>query len=306
MKVNPLRLIRFLASALTLPLLLSSCALIGNHPSGTASSDTGDFPVLTYPVEKVTESPIFYYFPSVLDVNIHDVGVKPTDTVYEITEPDGSTLIRVSMTLPDIHFVEFAENEGPEEAVGQALDATRQLFLDRIDHLSECYLSDFATGVPFFCTPQYAVSYTITDYSENRISLLYTVSETNADGLVSRSYVCSVIDLKAGFTVDLSTLFTAGISDKLLTLVNRALASGGYSLYSSYESTAATEIRSSWLIVPEGIAFVFSPGTIASVDQGKITILFSTDQLNELLSEYGAEMLRAGTAFDPESDRESD
>ncbi|MGM9680258.1 MAG: hypothetical protein ACI3XR_02000 [Eubacteriales bacterium] len=298
-----MRLIRFWASALALPLLLSSCTLIGAHSSGSPSSGSEDSPALTYPTEKIPETPIFYHFPSVLDVKIHDIGVEPTDTVYEITEPDGFGLIRVSMTLPVIHFV---ENSDPEEAVGQVLEETRQLFLSRIEHLQKSYLSDFTSGVPFFCTPQFSVTYTITDYSESRISLLYTVSETNADGIVSRSYVCSVIDLKAGFEVDLSTLFTAGISDKLLTLVNRALASGGYSLYPSYESVAATAIRSSWLIVPEGIAFVFSPGVIASADQDSITILLGTDQLNELLSEYGAELLGAGAAFDSESDRESD
>lgn len=302
-KVNLLRPIRFLTPALILTVLLSSCTLVGSHPSGTSSLGTENQSFLTYPPEKTTDPPIFHHFPSVLDVNIHDIGVAPADTVYEITEPDGSVLLHVSMTLPDIHFV---ENDSTQASVRQALDETRQLLLNRIEHLRECYLSDFVTGISFFRTPQFSVTYTITAYSESRISLLYTVSETNADGLISRSYICSVIDLTAGFSVDLSTLFTAGISDKLLTLVNRALASGKATLYPSYESTAASAIRSSWLIVPEGLCFVFSPGVIASVDQDRITVLLATDQLNELLSEYGAELLDAGDAFDPESDRESD
>lgn len=299
-KVNPVRKILIVPFILTLSALLSGCALLEGlgltHKDPAPTEDTSS---LIYPSNTEAAPGGLYRFPSIQDVNEGDVGVHPVDQVYDVPDSDGNPILRVSLSLPAITYV---ENIGLQSGVEAALAETTAAFTGRIDSLSARYLTDASSGYSFFLIPSYSVSYSITSYSENLISLLFTVTETNADGIVNRSYVCKVIDLSAGFAVDLSTLFTAGLSDKLLSMINSALAARSAPLLQGYESIAASSLPSSFLIVPEGICFLFSTGTLTPADQGDVTVLLSTDGLNELLSEYGAVILEAGNANLPEED----
>lgn len=285
---------------LSLGVLLSSCSpfpweITSNE--NTVNRPTEDLSGLTYPPFTTADPEGVYRIPSVQNVSDDDVGIHPEGEAYDITDPDGEPILRVSISMPVISYV---NNVGLQSSADALLAATEKIFSDRVNSIAARYKSDAAAGYPFFLTPSYSVTYTITSFSESRVSLLYTVTETNADGLVSRSHVCQVIDLSAAFSVDLSTLFTAGLSDRLLTLVNRTLANADVSLYPGYESIAASLLPSAFLIERDGICFYFSAGTLAPADQGDIPVRLSTDVLNELLSEYGAVLLSAKGANVPE------
>lgn len=296
-KVKPVH--KFLTTALILCLAiqLSACSL--SKDSAEKTDPTEDLSGLTLPSFTATDPDTIYHFPSVQDVNENDIGVHPMDSAYEIDDSDGAPILRVSLSLPAITYV---DNPVLQASVEATLSDTEKIFSDRIDSLSSRYLTDAASDYSFFLIPSYSVSYSITSYSENRISLLYTITETNADGIVNRSHFCRVIDLSAGFPIDLSTLFTAGLSDRLLTMVNSALADSGIPLLPSYESAVASWLSSSFLIVPDGICFLFTNGTLAPADQGDIPVILTTDALSELLSEYGAVILNAGPAYLPDPD----
>lgn len=283
---------------LCLALQLSACSLFrAKDPDHT--DPTEDRSGLTYPTYTAPDPNILYHFPSIQDVNENDVGIHPKDKVYEISDPDGNPILRVSLSMPEISYV---DNIGLQSAVAAELAAAEKIFSDRIDSLTARYLTDAASGYSFFMLPSYSVSYSITSFSESRVSLMYSVTETNADGIVNRSKVCKVIDLSAGFTIDLSTLFTAGLSDRLLSMVNSSLANVDLPLLPNYEGIAASSLHASFLLVPEGICFLFSTGTLTPADQGDITVVLPTEMLNELLSEYGAVILQAGPADVPEID----
>lgn len=283
--------------ALIMPgcLLLSGCSLFSREQS---AGPTEDLSGLTLPAQTTSPPDLLYRFPSLQDVEQNDIGIHPSDDSYEVAGEDGQILLRVSLSLPVVTYV---GNDGMQSAVEAVLAESERQFTDRIDALAKRYEQDAESGYSFFLTPSYSVSYNVTDFSPSRVSLLYNVTETNADGIISTSHVCRVVDLTAGFPVDLSTLFTAGISDRLLSLVNSALANSGASLLPDYESIAASGLPDCFLIVPEGICFLFSTGTLTSADQGDITVLLTTEVLNELLSEYGAVLLEAGDAYLPES-----
>lgn len=281
-----------------LVLLLPGCSLLSRFRKQTAGP-TEDLSGLTLPARTTAPPDGLYRFPSLQNVNENDVGVHPSDSGYTLEGEDGQPLLRVSMSLPVVTYV---SNESLQSAVEAALAESERQFADRIDGLYRRYRQDAESGYDFFVTPSYTVSYSVTAFSESRISLLYNITETNADGIIRTSHVCRVIDLTAGFPVDLSTLFTAGLSDRLLTLVNSALTKSVNSLLPAYESVAAANLQSGFLIVPEGICFLFPAGILAPADQGDITVLLTTEVLNELLGEYGAVLLEAGDAYLPEPD----
>lgn len=286
------------ALILSVGLLLTGCSLLPGSGKNT-SGPTEDLSGLTFPAQTTLTPYRLYRFPSLQDVEENDIGIHPSDSSYEITGEDGQTLLRVSLSLPVVTYV---NSDGLQSSVETVLAEAERQFADRIDSLTRRYRQDAKSGYSFFVTPSYSVSYNVTAFSPNRVSLLYNVTETNADGITGTSHVCLVVDLSAGFSVDLSTLFTAGLSDRLLTLVNSALASSGASLLPSYESVAAAHLSDCFLIVPEGICFLFPTGSLASADQGDITVLLSTEILNELLGEYGAVLLSAGDAYVPDPD----
>ncbi len=297
------------AAIAAVAVILSGCTLIADLSSAfqitTASPvyGTEDTSGLTYPTP-VTDAPdIFHYYPSIQDVSESDVGVHPESGVYDVTSDDGELLVRAVMTLPKITFV----GETPvQESVDKLLDSVKGEFENRINRLSDSYISDIQSGYKVLTNPKFSVSYTLTDFSSEFASILYSIVQTNSDGISSTDYFCLVIDLKAGFKIDLSTLFSGGLSDRLLSLINEKLASCGKKLYSIYEQIAAEQIKSCWMISNGGIKFIFSARIIAPASEGTVEITLENSEINGLLNDYGTALLGDFAATVPETDDNDD
>ncbi len=298
---------RFIVSAVAalVAVILSGCTLITDLSSvfqiTTASPvyGTEDTSGLTYPTPTTDAPDIFHYYPSIQDVSKSDVGVHPESGVYDISSDDGDLLVRAVMTLPKITFV----GETPvQETVDSLLDSVKADFENQIKQLSDSYVSDIQSGYRVITNPKFSVTYTLTDFSSEFASILYSIVQTNSDGISSTDYLCLVIDLKAGFKVDLSTLFSGGLSDRLLTLINEKLASCGKKLYSGYESIAAEQVKNCWMISNSGIKFIFSARTIAPASEGTVEITLENGEINGLLNDYGTALLGDFPATDTETD----
>lgn len=300
------RTIVAIAIGLVLALCLSGCSLISDL--AIPSSSTEGTVSLTYPPTVTTEpkqQEIFHKYPSVLDVDGDDMGICPEYVSYETKGSDGDLLVKIHMTLPKPVFSSDFDDD-LKESIEKSLTQAREELEMRIKALEDSCLSDKMGGYEILMTPTFSVSYTLTAFSSDFVSILYSISETNSDGMTTESYICSVIDLKAGFTVDISTLFSAGISDKLTSLIAQKLAESEKVLFDGYDAIAASEMSSRWIISGSGIELIFPPQTIAPASEGTITVMLENAEINELLGDYGAALLGDLPANTPDIDGDED
>ena len=301
-----IRLRRFFTAMIicVLTAAFSACGLLYD-PASTGLSDRGteNTAGLTYPVSEVTYPDIFHRYPSIMDVTENDIGIHPSGNTYNVVGDDGSVLVKVTVTLPTISF--NSENAA-ELSVNKTLNKTKSEIERRIQRLADSVLSDRKNGYTPFGTSKFAASYTLTGFSSDYASILYSITEVNSDGQTNHTLICSVIDLKAGFAVDLSTLFTGGLSDKLISLVNEKLASCGKPLYRNYEALAANGIKNCWLIGSGDILIVFPPSMIAPATEGTVEIILKNNEINELMNEYGSTLLGDPPATAPDIDADED
>lgn len=300
--------IKAIALGLVTLLCLSGCSLISDLVSPTTSgASVENTASLTYP-PTVTTKPkyeIFHKYPSVLDVDGDDMGICPEYVSYETKGSDGDPLLKIRMTLP-LPVISSDFDTDLKESIEKSFSQAKEELEARIKVLEDSCLSDKMGGYEILMTPTFSVSYTLTAFSSDFVSILYSVSETNSDGMTTESYICSVIDLKAGFTVDISTLFSAGISDKLTSLVAQKLAESGKVLFDGYDATAAAEMSSCWIISGSDVELIFPPQTIAPASEGTITVTLENAEINELLGDYGAALLGDLPASDPDIDGDED
>lgn len=298
-------------SAVLVPVLalcLSGCALVGRLVAPTTSAGYGENTKgLTYPISqtKRPDSEIFHKYPSILDVENGNIGISPEYVSYETTSSSGEALVKISMTLPHPTFSSDIDGKLQEEIETSLLTARDELDR-RIKRLESSCLSDKMSGYDRLMTPSFSVSYTLTGFSDDFVSILYSIAETNYDGVTTIDYICFVTDLKAGFNVDISTLFSSGISDKLTSLVAEKLAMCGKTLYGGYEAIVAAEMGSRWIISGSDIKLVFPPQTIAPASEGTVEIELKNSEINELLGDYGTALLGDLPSFDPEDPEDDD
>lgn len=288
----------------TAVLCFSGCTLVGRLVAPTTSVGDGESTKgLTYPSSqtKIPDSEIFHKYPSILDVENGNIGISPEYVSYKTETSSGETLVKISMTLPKPTFSSDIDSKLREKIENSLLEA-RDLLDLRIKRLESSCLSDKMSGYDRLMVPSFSASYTLTAFSDDFVSILYSIAETNYDGMTTLDYICFVTDLKAGFNVDISTLFSSGISDKLSSLVAEKLAMCGKTLYSGYEAIVAAEMGSRWIISGNGIRLVFPPQTIAPASEGTIEIELKNNEINELLGDYGAALLGDLPSFDPEDD----
>lgn len=300
------RTIVAIAVGLAMALCLSGCSLISDL--AIPSSSTEETVSLTYPPTVTTEpkqQEIFHKYPSVLDVDGDDMGICPEYVSYETKGSDGDLLVKIHMTLPKPVFSSDFDDD-LKESIEKSFSQAREGLDARIKVLEDSCLSDKMGGYEILMTPTFSVSYTLTAFSSDFVSILYSISETNSDGMTTESYICSVIDLKAGFTVDISTLFSAGISDKLTSLIAQKLAESEKVLFDGYDAIAASEMSSRWIISGSGIELIFPPQTIAPASEGTITVMLENAEINELLGDYGAALLGDLPANTPDIDGDED
>lgn len=272
-------------------LLLTSCSQITNLFT-EVTEETEDLSGLTLPTTSSAVHDIFHVLPSIQDVSDQDIGIYPVGQDYTILNDKGETLFHVSLTLPTVSFVD--ENQR-ETAVNEVINLFLESYQQTMDRLSSLYQNELEADRSFFCIPQYSLSYTISGFSSEFVSILFSEIITDSDGSVSRSTQSLTIDLKSGFTVNLSTIFSSGLSQDLLKLVNQKLSECGHTLYSNYESLSASLMEDCWLIIPGGIRLIFSPYEIASADQGFIDIELSYLEIGSSLSTYGRQLLDSVT-----------
>lgn len=300
------RTIVAIAVGLVTTLCLSGCSLISDL--AIPSSSTEGTVSLTYPPTITTEpkqQEIFHKYPSVLDVDGDDIGICPEYVSYETKGSDGDLLLKIHMTLPKPVFSSDFDDD-LKESIEKSFSQAREVLDARIKVLEDSCLSDKMGGYEILMTPTFSVLYTLTAFSSDFVSILYSISETNSDGMTTESYICSVIDLKAGFTVDISTLFSAGISDKLTSLIAQKLAESEKVLFDGYDAIAASEMSSRWIISGSGIELIFPPQTIAPASERTITVMLENAEINELLGDYGAALLGDLPANTPDIDGDED
>ena len=260
-----------------------------NRTNEIVTTTTDSPPVLTTPKAIIPEGPdIDYHFDSVTDVRSDDIGIRSNNVDYEIKDEKDNTVMLVSMTLP---VVEYVSKGDKEEAVAKVISDVEKIFNNDISIRSEKYLADSKAKYKFTCIPSYLVSYRITDFSADYVSLLYTIHETNAEGILTLDSVCIVIDLKGGFAIDLSTLIMSVKYSSFVEDVKKKISAKDVTFFNNYETKIQTLIPKCWLLYNNGVMILIPPYQITPGYYGYLDVMFSNSELSDYLSDYGKVIL---------------
>ncbi|MBO4356195.1 MAG: hypothetical protein J5850_05020 [Clostridia bacterium] len=274
---------KYISIILTAVMLLSFFGCSEDRPSQQTTTEVP--PAFTTPKQTIPEDPVIdYHFDSRTNVKSDDIGIISYDTDYDITDDKDNVVMFVSMTLP---IVEYVKKDETEQAVADIIAGVENGFKKTIEDRSKKYAADIKSGYKFTCTPSFLVSYVITDFSTNYVSILYTIHETNAEGILILDSVCLVIDLKGGFAIDLTTLFTGEALMNFIDDVNKKFKEKEYSYFKNYESRVSEIVTNCWLLYEGGVMILVPPYVISPGYYGYIDISFTNSEIVNYFSDYG-------------------
>lgn len=268
-------------TALVLSLLLTACAP-EKSPQETTALSTEQTSVETAPAT-VTQTTVMG---DVIPVPMGGIGEYSEQ--YEVTKW-GVTVLSVSLVLP---VANITGNDSLQTALAERLDANEAEIRGYIDNLASKYETDLISGKTGLATPSVQVRFELNYFTADATSLTFFFNETTSEGrTVSYARFCN-IDLRVGSEIRLSALLNEGGSDQLANKIKEAVeASGTDGLYAGQKDLIADLLEERWYMTRHTLEFRFSPGDLAPVSSGEITVSLDKETLAQLLNSYGGALI---------------
>ncbi len=262
-------------------MLLTACA-----PERDATVTTSVLTELTSG-EPVTTTTLL---PTVDDdpVTVPMGGIGEKSERYEIKQGN-RTLLSVSLILP---VASITGNETLQATLTARLDERETEIRDYVEYLGEKYRADSAAGKDTLATPALQVRFSLNYFTADAAGLTYYYNETTSEGRTVSYARFSNIDLRVGSEILLSALLNEGASDTLVTKVKEAVEALGIDgLYEGQKALITDLVSSRWYMTRDLLVFCFSPGDLAPVSSGQITVELDKETLADLLSSYGSALI---------------
>lgn len=280
-----MKIYQIVGVGLTTVMLLTACAP-GREPSQTTVGTTE----LTSAEPAVTtvSTTVVEYQPTTPIVG----GIGEKNEQYDVTNKN-TTLLSVSLSLP---VASITGNETLQATLAERLDAIEREIRDYIDLLGSKYKADASAGKGALTTPSVRVRFELNYFTSEAASLTYFYNETTSEGrTISYTRFCNV-DLRVGSEILLSALLSEGAQEKLTAkLVEAVGETATDGLYDGQSELIADLLESSWYMTRETLSFRFSPGDLAPVNSGEISVSLDKEALADLLSSYGSALIGSRT-----------
>lgn len=272
---------QLIGAGLLLTMLLTACAPVGDETPVT-SLTTEETTVETQATTTVQTTD------NNLPIATPVGGIGEKSEQYSITKGN-KTLMNISLSLP---VASTTGDQSLQETLTARLDLIEAEIRSTIDGLSQKYEADITAGREGLATPSFGVRFELNYFTSEAASLTYFYSETTSDGLsIAYTRFCN-IDLRVGSEILLSALIGEGKADLLTAKLKEAVASSGIDgLYEGQDDLITDLMNSRWYLTRNSIAFRFSPGDLAPVSSGEITVSLDKAALAELLSSYGSALI---------------
>lgn len=268
-------------SALVLSVLLTACAP-EKAPSETTALTTEPTSVETAEVTE-TQAPVIG---DLIPVPLGGIGEKSEQ--YEVTKW-GVTVLSVSLTLPEAN---ITGNDSLQTALTERLDANEEEIRSYVDSLAAKYEDDLISGKTGLATPSVQIRFELNYFTADAISLTFFYNETTSEGRTAAYARFCNIDLRAGSEIRLSALLNEGGADQLATKIKEAVeASGSEGLYAGQKDLITDLLEERWYMTRQTLEFRFSPGDLAPVSSGEITVSLDKAALADLLNSYGSALI---------------
>lgn len=273
---------RQLITVLLAALLLTGCAP-AQLPVNTTVPDYTTVATTTHAVEDPLPPIQNPEFPGSLHSGI---GRYTTQQTY--TEND-DVIMRVSMTLPVASIV---GDKSLQTTLESRLAVIESQIENEVDELYKRYLSDYRDGREGIAVPSVVVRFQLNYFTTEALSLTYIFSETTWDGLMYTHLYHSNLDLRVGSSMMLSSLMKDKPQIAMEMLISTALATQSIDgVYSNAAQIILENLDRSWHISPGELHLHVEPGVIAPLSSGEVILVFSEEQLEHLLSDYGKALI---------------
>lgn len=272
---------QIICAGILLTMLLTACA-----PEWDATVTTTESTELTSvePVATTTVPPTGSDDPITVPVG----GIGEKSERFEIKQGN-RTLLSVSLALP---VASITGNESLQATLTERLGEREAEIRDYAERLGEKYRADSAAGKDALAMPALQVRFSLNYFTSEAISLTYFYNETTSEGRTVSYARFTNIDLRVGSEILLSALLNEGASDTLVTKVHQAVeASGADGLYEGQKTLITDLMNSRWYMTRDSLVFCFSPGDLAPVSSGQITVNLDKETLADLLSSYGSALI---------------
>ena len=273
---------RQLITVLLAALLLTGCAP-AKLPVVTTTPDITTVATTTDAVEEPLPPIQNPEFPGSLHSGI---GRYTTQQTYTENE---DVIMRVSMTLPVASIV---GDKSLQTTLETRLAAIESQLKKEIDQLYKRYLSDYRAGRTGIAVPSVVVRFQLNYFTTEALSLSYIFSETTWDGLMYTHLYHSNLDLRVGSSMMLSSLMKDRPQIAMEMLIPTALTAQSIDgMYSNAAQIILDNLDELWHIAPGELHLHIEPGVIAPLSSGEVMLVFSEDQLEHLLSDYGKALI---------------
>lgn len=278
--VVDMRIGRIVCAGLLLTLLLAACAPQKEPKQTTATS------AVTTAVTSVTTT---------LGGDHEILTPTPTGGIgekleqYDVMTEANEKVLSVSLRLP---VATITGNDSLQETLTGRLDAIEEEIRSEIESLRQKYEADIDAGKQMLAVPSVTVRFSLNYFTSSAASLTYFYNETTSEGrTVSYARFCN-IDLRAGSEILLSALLNESAGETLAGRVKDAVEQTGTAgLYDRQSERIADLLNSRWYMTRSSLTFYFSPGDLAPVSSGVISVELDKEALADLLSSYGAALI---------------
>ena len=273
----------YLSAVLAFTVLFASCASLVRKPNEAVETTLSDTTPIVTSLENTTviTTPVWSTQTGEGIIETHSGHVITNVFNTEIKEGD-QILIKAKMMVPEVIFY---DNESLQNTVNYNLGIIRFELEHAVLAICNRYIgTDPSSNVSM---PDVVVDYKLEYFTKEAMSLKFTIIETDNNGNVYKSYKCYNIGLTTGSLIDTPTVFKDETLGEISDLIANAIETDGTYLFDNSKELIMKNLSTAWYISYNKLNVCFSPGVIAPVASGVITLSLEKDRFSSLLSQYG-------------------